>query len=58
MRYEGISAVAKRHEDPLTLPKLGLYSSPSIAERLVGSEQAVYRDILFLRFQAYVIASA
>lgn len=55
MRYERSLAISKRHKNLLALIRQGAHSSPSLAEELGVSEQTVYRDILFLKTQGYLI---
>jgi DeoR/GlpR family transcriptional regulator of sugar metabolism len=55
MRYERSLAINKRHKDLLALIRGGAHSSPYLAEELGVSEQTIYRDILFLKKQGYII---
>lgn len=57
MRYERAIAISRRHEELLALVRSGSYSSSALAKKLGVSEPTVYRDILFLKRQGYLIES-
>ena len=57
MRYERALAISERHERLIELIRSGEFSTPTLAEKLVVSEQTIYRDIDFLKKCGFSIQS-
>jgi DeoR/GlpR family transcriptional regulator of sugar metabolism len=55
MRYERTLGITRRHEQLIHLIRTGTFSTPTLAEKLGVSDQTIYRDILHLKRQGYVI---